>query len=431
MRMKYFMGSVLFLSLIFANVQIKASMTGKQYKNIIGRGWSCGPQTPFTPYDMEQLKLGGFDNIRIRTNQNDYYTDEHFNWMAEIVDMALDYKIVPIIAWNHKTAEYTATEAERLAYIDWWSRLATKMADKSDSLAFDLFIELTKGTPIRENINVYKSWSQGAIDAIRAVSPTRIIILAAPGKKSASLYDIPPELYKNDDYMMAEWHLWAGGMNHKGGQSNWEGDGSESDRQNVIDVINLALDWTAETGIETWFGAWMPYSQNGLITQHEAVTFSEFFVEQLTIAKIPWTVNGKYYSVNEDMWFETITKCDDEEVPNCTDYNMKIITEIITTNGNFLWGTSSELNNSKVENDSKLQVYPNPTTNNINVIINDNSFNSGRFQIINESGTILACNYFSGKLLKIDFQDYDPGIYFVDITYNNFRTTSKIIKDCF
>ena len=320
-------------ALLILNINhLSAAMTANEYKNIIGRGMATDEAKNMDEQTMADFKARGFDNIRIRVDASKCYTDSHLDVVVGIVDRALAAGIVPIVAWNNNDAEARANNTDRTNFINWWTLVASKLADRSDRVSFNLMLEISDGSPLRENISVYESWTQGAVDAIRAISPTRVLILSSPDKKSTGLERIPSGIYQNDNYMMAEWHLYASGPNQNGGQKNWEGDGSDEDKENVTSIIDLATAFTSSSGIPTYFGAWMPYSQDGLITQYEAEAFGTFMLEQLSIAHIPWTVNaiGNLYDDENHEWRVIVDK-------DGTDYNMEILVDILMSVGTFLW----------------------------------------------------------------------------------------------
>ncbi|KAL5514987.1 hypothetical protein EMCRGX_G000090 [Ephydatia muelleri] len=64
--------------------------------------------------------------------------------------------------------------------------------------------------------------------------------IGAPGKDAKSLRDIDPTVYEEKINLVCEWHLYASGPNKEGGQKNWVGNGSPSDRANIDEVMEDA-----------------------------------------------------------------------------------------------------------------------------------------------------------------------------------------------
>merc|ERR1719354_858072 len=74
-------------------------------------------------------------------------------------------------------------------------------------------------------------------------------------------------------------------------------------RSNVVQAFSAAAEWTAKTGVETYFGAWMPQdNEKGSITTEEAIEFSKYFIK--TLRPIPWSLNvlDVYYNTKTATW---------------------------------------------------------------------------------------------------------------------------------
>lgn len=81
--------------------------------------------------------------------------------------------------------------------------------------------------------------------------------------------------------MMAEFHLYASGPNNKEDSAKYW-DGAEKGKQNVIDSIQPAVDWTKNTGVYTYFGAWMAEDNTKMaLNEDEIKSFARFFVKTL------------------------------------------------------------------------------------------------------------------------------------------------------
>jgi hypothetical protein len=307
-----------------------APLTATEYRDIIGVGfdtnWLKGVNNNYDKQHLIDIKARGFTNIRIRTFADVHTTLDDLQAMHIIVQDALDLGLVPIISWiNHDVeAKATPTTADRDEYAAWWGRVATKLAGMSHRIGFNLITELSNTSGMTDPAR-YNEWMALAIAQIRAVSPQRMIILGAPSKTSNTLVDIDPSLYAGDGYMMAEWHLYASGPNKTGGQKNWEGNGSASDRENVTSVIQIAQDWTAQSGLPTWVGAWMPMdNKSGDLNQSEVEAFAAFWTEQLYLADIPNSVNAldHFYDTTANEWLTTKTIAG-------TQLNMAAIADVI------------------------------------------------------------------------------------------------------
>ena len=236
-----------------------------------------------------------------------------------VVDDMLANNATPIISWLNQQAEACAAESDRVDYVNWWTGVANRLKYKNYRLSFNLFTENGKNDKcyyldsteecLRLNLHKYTQWTLDVVDAIRNTggnNQNRIIILTAPGKESGSLPDINSTIYAEDDYMMAEWHLYASGPIKKiGSNKYWIGDGSEEDRQRAIDSVTPAVEWTNATGIPTIQGAWMARNNaDGAHNQSEVEAFGKYYAALLKSHGIPWCMNvlDDYYDTRNSRW---------------------------------------------------------------------------------------------------------------------------------
>ncbi|XP_075265375.1 uncharacterized protein LOC142357709, partial [Convolutriloba macropyga] len=138
---------------------------------------------------------------------------------------------------------------------------------------------------LREDTDEYNKWTHSVVRKIRSTggkNEKRILILASPKKDGRGLELIDPDIYQNDNYMMAEWHIYASGPNKKylsngkKGQKYWSGDGSDGGKDNVDTAFLYARQesFTAETGLLTYLGAWMTQDEKeGALDQQETIYF--------------------------------------------------------------------------------------------------------------------------------------------------------------
>lgn len=285
-------------------------LSAQQYQAIIGRGLAASwfKQAPPTGYQAGALvdfKERGFDNVRLRLAA-EIYTGDAFSLVEQALDDCIQVGLVPIISWVNHEAESAGTDEDKQAYVAWWTEVATRLQGKSYTIGFNLFTEIGNQTALNR-VDTYNDWTSSAVQAIRAIDPQRIILLAAPSKTVDTLTDIAPAIYEGDGYMLAEWHLYASGPNQNGGHKNWVGEGSVEDRLNVTSMVDQARRFTANTGLPTYFGAWMPMDNNSAsLVQNEVEAFARFFLETLSADGIPWTVNAvqHYYDIATNTWLE-------------------------------------------------------------------------------------------------------------------------------
>lgn len=94
----------------------------------------------------------------------------------------------------------------------------------------------------------------------------RILFLSSPGKTAVGLPKIDPEIYRNDSYLMAEWHIYASGPVKKPTSLKYwtgSGDGTGVGKENVRIAIKNGTNFTENTGLLTYFAEWMPQDNNG------------------------------------------------------------------------------------------------------------------------------------------------------------------------
>ncbi len=290
---------------------VNAPLSASAYQSIMGRGLAASwfKQAPVTGYSIDALsdfRERGFDNIRLRVAE-EIFVGDAFSVVEDAIDDCIEVGLVPVISWVDHEAERSGSNADRQEFVAWWSDLATRLRGRSHTIGFNLFTEIGNGTAL-DDIDVYNDWTSAAVRAIRAIDPERIIILSAPSKTVETLTDIDPTIYAGDDYILAEWHLYASGPNQDGGHKNWVGEGSDGDRQNVRSIVRKARRFTEATGVPTYFGAWMPMDNNGAsLEQAEVEAFARYFLERLSGDGIPWTVNAvqHFYDTATNTWLET------------------------------------------------------------------------------------------------------------------------------
>ena len=304
-----------------------AFIAGKGFATNYFKSWK--PLKKYNTQNIIDLIDNGFDNLRLRCNGSRHDVNnatrfEDFLGMLEgVVDDMLANNATPIISWLNQQAEACAAESDRVNYVNWWTGVANKLKHKNYRLSFNLFTENgvdeecyylhSTEESLRLNLHKYTQWTLDVIDAIRNTggnNQNRIIILTAPGKESRSLPDINSTIYTGDDYMMAEWHLYASGPNKRiGSKKYWSGDGSEEDKQRAIDSVTPAVEWTNETGIPTIQAAWMARdNKNGALNQSEAEAFGKYYAALLKSHGIPWCMNvlDDFYETKDSEWITEI-----------------------------------------------------------------------------------------------------------------------------
>ena len=87
---------------------------------------------------------------------------------------------------------------------------------------------------------------------------------------------------------------------------------------------------------------------------------------------------------------------------------------------NVSWGVGFNENKT-----TKINMYPNPTS---NYLIISTNFDYFSYQLIDIKGNIISSDVVNSNVAKIDFSMFDKGIYFVKVTNNEKTFTNKIIS---
>lgn len=280
------------------------AVKSKSFQRIMGNGLATSwfKSYPVRNYSKEwlyKIKNKGFNHVRIRVSAAEY-KGSRLSLLTNVIDQTLESGLVPIISWVNHEAELRASEQDQQDYLDWWSDVTVRLKGRAYPIGFNLFTEIGNESGLAK-ANKYNIWTRKVVKRIRAIDPKRIIILSAPSKVVKSLKYIDEKIYRNDQFILAEWHLYASGPNKKAGDKHWEGNGSQSDRKNVTSIFKQANQFTNKSGIPTYFGAWMPMDNNtAQLYQDEVEAFARFFVKTAKQNEIPWALNADIQFINWD-----------------------------------------------------------------------------------------------------------------------------------
>lgn len=151
-----------------------------------GNRWEVPP--PFSwqiPYSLEDVDLAaaeGFDHIRIPIAWHHYLSRENgliaispklTDEIDPIIDRALEKGLHVIIDWHHFDPLTTDPDAHQLRFVDGWKAIATRYADRPESLWFELINE-PKDKLTTERLNLLQAH---AIEAIRRIAPDRTLLV--------------------------------------------------------------------------------------------------------------------------------------------------------------------------------------------------------------------------------------------------------------
>jgi len=242
------------------------------------------------------FKKRGFDTVRIRVSFDVTRNQTLLMLLKEVVDDSLRAGLNPVIAYGApELREHPLDPAAQRHFVEWWIRVAEALKDEPYRVAYDLLIE--SSGPIKDHPEVLNKVYQEVIEAVRRIDPYRIIMVT-PARVSSPfmLHDLN---ITNDGYLIAEWHIYAGGpCRKKKGIIRFNATLIEK-------AVEAASEWSRKTGIPTWVGAWRPVCpdphRRGYIlgTAANYTEFAEYMCMELKKHRIP-------FALNADEWFFNI-----------------------------------------------------------------------------------------------------------------------------
>ncbi|KAI0557409.1 Cellulase (glycosyl hydrolase 5) [Gracilaria domingensis] len=270
--------------------------------------------------DVPQVfKDRGFSHVRLRVKEYDLEVINPktgvslLEEMKRTVDDCLDSALIPVLAFQGARFKSDPTNPDEMdAVVDWWVAVATALQDRDYLLSYNIIIETTE--EIKKHNDKLNELYQRVETAVHAIDATRILIIA-PNKISSPL-ELDKLEVPDNDYMMVQWHFYAAGPKRDNPKKQWT-TGTELEKSLITDKVDVALSWSADNGIPTWVGAWMPSNFNdggtssptcppggGSYSIEEQVVFATFMSQTLQCSNIPYAVNSdtKYYNRNTNEW---------------------------------------------------------------------------------------------------------------------------------
>ena len=264
----------------------------------------------------EVFKAKGFRNVRIRVSGDVVNNKTLINEIREVVNDSLKAGLIPILTYTADDVRDNPTSPTvRKHFIEWWVTVANALKDEPYTLSYDLIIESSH--EIRNYPQILNELYGETIKAIREIDKYRILILTSPN--SSSPFNLNQlQIPGGDKYLIAEWHIYAGGPCPKKGSLQ------PYNKTLIIEAIKTAMRWSEKTGVPTWVGAWRPNcypkhlisrwpdgAPKGTLTLNEALNFTRFMAEELRKNGIPYDINAdelflnystlKWYSSQEQL----------------------------------------------------------------------------------------------------------------------------------
>jgi len=291
------------------NTKDKVFISAKTYQKILGVGidvdWMSFPRVHRYYFYWRSkgvsvpkyFKEEGFSNVRIRVSQDVISNKTALTQLKEIVNDCLKVGLIPIITYTAPELRNNPTSREAQDhFVIWWKTVAECFKGSSYLLSYDLLIE--SSGKIKDHPEVLNEVYNRTISEIREIDPKRIIIIT-PAHVSKPSY-LKYLNISNDGYLLAEWHIYAGGPKHGMYNATY-----------INESIELALNWSNKTKIPTWVGAWRPYwiSKKDKEIQSsidEDIKFSKFMVQSLQNAGIPYDINADsgFFNIENLSWIK-------------------------------------------------------------------------------------------------------------------------------
>jgi hypothetical protein len=101
--------------------------------------------------------------------------------------------------------------------------------------------------------------------------------------------------------------------------------------------------------------------------------------------------------------------------------------EILNTS--LMYSPTTGIQNAPKKNSSLVSVYPNPTSDKLNLKINTQATNSGDYyKIYNAIGNMIEQNSIQNSKGGINLSNVASGLYFIEVSVNGVKSTQKFIK---
>ncbi len=156
----------------------------------LGNGWEAPPGNnwgvKFTTKDIENISAEGFDHIRVPvafhfhlqpTNQGWVLSPTLLTDLEPVLRRALDKHLHVLLDWHHFNDLTTDPEANSKRFIGGWQAIARHFKDWPPGLFLELLNEPCDALTTEVANPIY----QKTIAAIRAIDPTRILVVS-PGR---------------------------------------------------------------------------------------------------------------------------------------------------------------------------------------------------------------------------------------------------------
>jgi hypothetical protein len=317
------LGSTVMFSSSPAPAATRKSIRPSEYVKLLGRGidvnWANFDQVrkAYTEQDQIDVKAMGFSHVRVRVKAD---VDEQLLLeLDRVVKDSLKTGLIPVIAYQADAFKDDPTEENLQQAVLWWKAVGKRLKATSPLVSFDLIVEVTDA--LNKNQAQLDRFYEIAVRELRKSNPTRVIFIS-PRLRSAPEYlkdlKIPS---KANGYLAVEWHFYASGPSKTNLVKLWT-TGTPAEKQLLLNKFKTATDWSKQTGIPTWVGAWMPgnYLEGNDYSVEEQIVFARFVSCELAKISVPHSVNAdvRFYDTATKKWVPELLPVVQEVVkPDC------------------------------------------------------------------------------------------------------------------
>ncbi len=300
-------------------------ITAKEYVKILGVGinvdWMTFNKTNYYYFYWRNrgvniphiFRIRGFDNVRIRVGFDLTKDPNALKELKEIVNDCLKAGIVPVITYTAFDIRNNPTSPDAIKhFIEWWVTVANYFKGTSYLLSYDLVIE--SSGKIKEYPQILNKIYNETIAAIRKIDKYRIIIVTAPANIS-SPFSLKELKIRWDPYIIAEWHIYAGGPCSKERKNMTV---PFFNKRYIKEATEAAVNWSKNTGIPVWMGAWRPNcypkritsyypdgAPRGYYTVGQILPFVNYMTQVLCKSHIPFDINAdiRFFDIENLKWY--------------------------------------------------------------------------------------------------------------------------------
>ena len=286
------------------------ALTNYQYQKTLGIGidadWANQPKEIryYTSKIPKDFKQKGFDTVRIRIdfyqckknkhnpkiitiNKRPYTDKEYLNIIKKVVNDSFKNHLNVVLSYGACKYKENPTADNEKELIDHWILLAKTFKNYPYKLSYDLIIE--PGRKLNRKYDLLNDFYKKAYTEIRKIDKKRILMWA-PTRRSNPRFLSKTWYPKNDNYIIAEWHMYAAGP--------------KPDYTKMIPLkTKIAHQWSIKHHIPTWVGAWMPgnYNHGDNYTIKQQIEFSKFMIQNLKKYQIPFAINAdkQFYNIKD------------------------------------------------------------------------------------------------------------------------------------